>query len=324
MAARRVDLRAAGRCPLSGIDERARQAFRLPRHFARAAGSSRARRMAHVRTAQEGSERKPAAAADRRAPALVRRGRPAGHRLLRLSRPRLPAALRHLPGLHRALGLAQRLPAHPLSRAHPPRHRARHLSAGLRHPPALGAALPDGRHREPLHVPAGRAGDGVGRHAAAAQHHRARAARRGRHGAAGVLPPAAAVVPRSRLRSADALQRRPAGLGAVGHDLPGALRLAARQGGAADGGRARRHRDGAGARAAAARARRSGRRRGARARHAALDHRRGRQGADAGGAAGQPVRRGPGAAADAGRALPRDPEEADARADRARSRCTRA
>ena len=96
-------------------------------------------------------------------------------------------------------------------------------------------------------------------------------------------PPAAAVVSRQcRLRSADALQRRPAGLGAVRHDLPGAVRVAARQGGAADGGCAGRHRDGAGARAAAACARRARRRRRARARHAALHHRRGRQGARAG------------------------------------------
>ena len=44
-----------------------------------------------------------------------------------------------------------------------------------------GAALPDGRHREPVHVPAGGAGDRLRRHAAAVQHHRARPARRGGH-----------------------------------------------------------------------------------------------------------------------------------------------
>ena len=180
----RLPARAAS--PLSGIARRARQASR--RAAALAGGSERSTQcMTHgaVRTTQEGSEREPAAAADRRAAALVRRGRPAGDRVLRLSGAGLSAAVRHLPGVHRAVGLAQRLPAHPLSRPHPPRHRARHLSAGLRHPPALGAALSDGRHREPLHVPAGRAGDGVCRHAAAAQHHRARAARRCRHRAAG-------------------------------------------------------------------------------------------------------------------------------------------
>ncbi len=147
------------------------------------------------RTALEGRQREPAAAANRRAPALVRRGRPAGDRVLRLSRSRLPASVRHMPGVHRAFGVAQRLPAHSLSGPASPRQRARHLAAGLRHPPALRAALSDRRHREPLHVPARRARHRIRGHAAAAQHHRARSPGCCRHRAAGVPPPAPAVVP---------------------------------------------------------------------------------------------------------------------------------
>ena len=96
-------------------------------------------------------------------------------RLLRLPRARLPAAVRHLPRLHRAVGLAQRLPAHPLSRrarASAPRFATCLLAYDILQ--LVGAALSDGRHREPLHVPARGAGDGLGGDAAAAQHHRAR------------------------------------------------------------------------------------------------------------------------------------------------------
>src|SRR4051794_15294038 len=55
-----------------------------------------------ARTPSNRSEREPAAAADRRAAAMVRRDRPAADRMLRLPRARLPTALRHLPGVHRA------------------------------------------------------------------------------------------------------------------------------------------------------------------------------------------------------------------------------
>ena len=183
-----------GRPPLSGVSQGARQALGVA--FA-GPGS-----MAERRTAPAGGGREPAAAADRRAPALVRRDRPARDRVLRLPRPWFRASLRHLPGVHRPFGVAQRLPAHPLPRAHPAQHGARHLAARLRHPAALGAALPDWRHREPVHLPAGSAGDGVSRLALAAQHHRARSARRGGHRAAGVLSPAAAVVSGQAFRAA--------------------------------------------------------------------------------------------------------------------------
>ena len=81
-------------------------------------------------------------------------------------------------------------------------------------------------------------------------------------------------------------------------------------GGAAHGQGLGRRRDGAGARAEIVGARRAGRGGGARARHAARDHRRGDQGADARRQAVRPALRGPHFAQGAGRALPRHPRPA--------------
>ena len=127
------------------------------------------------RTARKRSEREPAAAADGRAAALVRRGRPAGDRLLRLPRASassFPSASAWPSSRCRPGSTSSCASAIPRARASAPRSPP---PAGLRHPAARGAALSDGRHREPVHVPARRAGDRLGRHAAAAQHHRARA-----------------------------------------------------------------------------------------------------------------------------------------------------
>ncbi len=203
----------------------------------------------------------------------------------------LPVRCRHLPGADRAHRLAQRVPAHALPRAHTAQHCLCHRSPGLRHPPARRAPLSHRRHREPLRVPDRGAGDGLGRHAAAAQHHRARHPCGRRNGAARLLPPRAALVQAGQLRAADALQRRRAGVRARRHAVPRPLRLATVERGAPDGGRARRHRDGAGTGAAAARPRRARGRGRARARHAALHHRRGGQGAGARGPAGRHLHR---------------------------------
>src|SRR5262249_40547842 len=62
--------------------------------------------------AQERAKREPVAAANGGAPALVWGGWPAFDGRIRLPRARLQAAIRRLPGVYCAVGLAQRVLAH--------------------------------------------------------------------------------------------------------------------------------------------------------------------------------------------------------------------
>ena len=269
---------------------------------------------------QQGERRKPPAPADGGAPALVRRGRAARDRLLRPLRPGLPVRHRRLPGADRAdahgstSSCACAIPCAPGSAPRSPPFCSPttsfslpallYLTGGIENPfvflivapVTVSAATLPPRNTIALGVLAAVATT-----------------------AARLLRPAAAVAPPGGFELPTLYN-----VGVLASVLSGMLflalyvwRLAKESRQMADALAATEMVLAQGA--AAARARRPRRRRGARARHAALHHRRGGQGAGARRPGGRQFRRRPGAAAEPGRALPRNPAQADARHAAARS-----
>ena len=219
---------------------------------------------------------------DHRPAALDRRARPARGALHRRLRARLLRAARRLPDRHRAVGVAQRLPADPVPVAPSPEHR-RSRSGLLAYDIVQLAAL--------LYLTGGMDNPFTMLIVAPVTVSAATLPLRNTV-ALGLLALAAAAVlviaheplpwyPGVALRAAGDLQDRRVRRAVRVDGVHRALRVAAEEGIAADVGGAGGDRHRAGERAEAARARWACRGGGARARHAAVDDRAGDQGARA-------------------------------------------